>query len=101
MDQLAAARCPRRSDGPGYPRSGGDRADGATAGVLHERYLQDVLRYVLRRVPQREEAEDIIAQVFAAAFASLPRFRGQCALYLWLLGIARHCRRGGPDLGSA
>ena len=66
-----------------------DRAEWATAAVLHERYMKDVLRYVLRRVPQREEAEDITAQVFAAAFQSLPRFRGQCSPYLWLLGIAR------------
>jgi RNA polymerase sigma-70 factor, ECF subfamily len=66
-----------------------DRAEWATAAVLHERYLKEVFRYVLRRVPQREEAEDITAQVFAAAFVSLPSFRGQCSPYLWLLGIAR------------
>src|SRR5438270_455085 len=69
-----------------------DRIDGAdwpTAAVLHERYLNDVFRYVSRRVPQREEAEDITAEVFAAAFVGLPRFRGQCPPLLWLLGIAR------------
>jgi RNA polymerase sigma-70 factor, ECF subfamily len=66
-----------------------EHADGPTAAVLHERYLKDVFRYVLRRVPRREEAEDITAQVFAAAFVELPRFRGQCSPYLWLLGIAR------------
>jgi RNA polymerase sigma-70 factor (ECF subfamily) len=66
-----------------------DHAEWATAAVLHERYLQDVFQYVLRRVPRREEAEDITAEVFAAAFVGLPRFRGQCPPYLWLLGIAR------------
>ena len=66
-----------------------DPAEWATAAVLHERYLKEVFRYVLRRVPQREEAEDITAQVFGAAFVSLPSFRGQCSPYLWLLGIAR------------
>jgi RNA polymerase sigma-70 factor (ECF subfamily) len=66
-----------------------DRADWATAAVLHERYLKDVFQYVLRRVPRREDAEDITAQVFAAAFVQLPRFRGECPPYLWLLGIAR------------
>jgi RNA polymerase sigma-70 factor, ECF subfamily len=66
-----------------------ERADWATAAVLHERYLNDVFHYVSRRVPRREEAEDITAEVFAAAFVELPRFRGQCAPYLWLLGIAR------------
>jgi RNA polymerase sigma-70 factor (ECF subfamily) len=66
-----------------------DHADWATAAVLHERYLEDILRYVVRRVPQVEEAEDITAEVFAAAARGLPRFRGECPPYLWLLSIAR------------
>jgi RNA polymerase sigma-70 factor (ECF subfamily) len=66
-----------------------NQADWATAEVLYERYLKDVLHYVLRRVPRQEEAEDITAEVFAAAFVALPRFRGQCPPYLWLLSIAR------------
>src|SRR5437588_5984213 len=66
-----------------------DRADWATAEVLYERYLEEVFRYVLRRAPGIEEAEDITAEVFAAAAAALPRFRGQCPPRLWLLGIAR------------
>jgi RNA polymerase sigma-70 factor (ECF subfamily) len=66
-----------------------DRSESATAAALHECYLEDVYRYVRRRVPRREEAEDITAEVFAAAFVELPRFRGHCSPYLWLLGIAR------------
>jgi RNA polymerase sigma-70 factor (ECF subfamily) len=65
------------------------RADGITAAELHERYLRDVFRFVWQRVPCAEEAEDITAEVFAAAAAGLPRFRGQCPPYLWLLSIAR------------
>jgi RNA polymerase sigma-70 factor, ECF subfamily len=74
---------------PGGRPVGGDLADWATAAVLHERYLEDVFRYVLRRVPGVPEAEDITAEVFAAAAAGLPRFHGQSPPYLWLLGIAR------------
>ena len=59
------------------------------AAALHARYLDDVYRYVARRVTQREEAEDITAETFAAAFEALPKFRGQCEPRLWLLGIAR------------
>src|SRR5262245_812900 len=66
-----------------------EHGEAVTAAELHERHLEDVLRYVLRRVPSVEEAEDITAEVFAAAFVGLPRFRGQCSPYLWLLGIAR------------
>jgi len=78
----------------GYPvpmeaREQMDRADETTAAGLHERYLEDVFRYVLRRVLRVEEAEDITAEVFAAAAAGLPRFRSQCPPYLWLLSIAR------------
>lgn len=65
------------------------RAERITAAELYERYLEDLFRYVLQRVPSQEEAEDIAAEVFAAAFAALPRFRGDCPPYLWLLSIAR------------
>jgi RNA polymerase sigma-70 factor (ECF subfamily) len=66
-----------------------ERAERVTAAELHERYLEDVLRYVLRRVPRQEEAQDITAEVFAAAFLALSRFRGTGSPYPWLLGIAR------------
>jgi RNA polymerase sigma-70 factor (ECF subfamily) len=66
-----------------------DRADRITAAGLHERYLADIYRYVLRQVPSIDEAEDITAEVFAAAAAGLSRFRDQCPPYLWLLSIAR------------
>src|SRR5439155_504737 len=60
-----------------------------TAAELYERYLQDVYRYVWQRVSSVDEAEDIVAEVFAAAAAGLSRFRAQCPPYLWLLSIAR------------
>ncbi len=63
--------------------------DGATAETLHQRYLADVFAYVARRVPNRQEAEDITAEVFAAAFAALPHQKGANGPYPWLLGIAR------------
>lgn len=69
--------------------NGTDRADGITAAGLHERYLRDVYRYVVQRVASIDEAEDITAEVFAAAVAGLPTFRGDCPAYLWLLSIAR------------
>ena len=66
-----------------------NRADEITAAALHERYLEDVYRYVLRHVSGFEAAEDITAEVFAAAAAGLSRFRGQSLPYVWLLSIAR------------
>jgi RNA polymerase sigma factor (sigma-70 family) len=71
------------------PPDGRSHAAGMTAADLHARYLKDVFRYVLQRVSSIDEAEDITAEVFAAAAAGLSSFRGQCPPYLWLLSIAR------------
>lgn len=85
--------------------AGGQEQERAwTAEALHQRYLADVFAYVARRVPDRHEAEDVTAEVFAAAFVALPRQRGLNGPYPWLLGIAcrkiadsrrRQTRRGG------
>ena len=60
-----------------------------TASDLYERYQEEVFHYISRRIAQREEAEDVTVETFAAAFAALPRFRGACPPRLWLLSIAR------------
>jgi RNA polymerase sigma-70 factor (ECF subfamily) len=49
----------------------------------------EVLRYAWRRVGQRQDAEDIAVETFAAALAALPGYRGTVAPRPWLLGIAR------------
>ncbi len=76
------------------------------AAELHTLYLDEVYRYVARRMARREDAEDITAEVFAAAFEALPRFRGDVAPRLWLLGIARRkiadsLRRSGRRLETS
>jgi RNA polymerase sigma-70 factor, ECF subfamily len=63
-------------------------AVGLTAELLYTQYLDAVYRYVARRIHPPEEAEDITAEVFAAAVEALPRFRGECRPGTWLLGIA-------------
>lgn len=60
-----------------------------TVEALHQRYLADVFSYVTRRISDRQEAEDITAEVFAAAFAAPVRQRGTNSPYPWLLGITR------------
>jgi RNA polymerase sigma-70 factor, ECF subfamily len=62
--------------------------EGLAAETLYAQYLDVVYRYVARRVHPPEEAEDITAEVFAAAIQMLPRFRGECRPETWLLGIA-------------
>ena len=50
-----------------------------------------VYGYVARRVPGREDAEDVTADVFQQALAGLGRFEWQGTPFIaWLLGIAAH-----------
>jgi len=55
------------------------------------RYTDWVYSYVRRRVmPQTEVAEDLVQEVFVAAWRGLKSYRGDASLRSWLLGIARH-----------
>jgi len=56
---------------------------------LYEINFERVYAYVARRVPDRDEAEDLTADVFHRALASLPRFEWRGAPFAaWLLRIA-------------
>lgn len=56
---------------------------------LQSHSLDRVFAYLLLHCPQREDAEDLTAEVFAAAIASVDRFRGDARIETWLIGIAR------------
>ena len=60
-----------------------------TAAALYDRHLRDIYRYVSRRIPRREDAEDITAEVFGEAFRCLHRLRSRENPRVWLYGIAR------------
>jgi RNA polymerase sigma-70 factor (ECF subfamily) len=66
-----------------------DHCESVTAARLYEDHLDTVYRYVAWRVRRRQDAEDVTAEVFAAAFAGLGKYRGQATPQAWLLGIAR------------
>ena len=60
-------------------------------GVFYERHFASVLAFFRRRVTGPEEAFDLAAETFAAALASVPRFRpGPEPPQAWLFAIARH-----------
>ena len=60
-------------------------------GVFYERHFASVLAFFRRRVHGPEEAFDLAAETFAAALASLPRFKpGPEPPRAWLFAIARH-----------
>nr|WP_276569160.1 RNA polymerase sigma factor [Microbacterium lacticum] len=55
---------------------------------MHERYAGVVFGFVLSRVPQRELAEEISADVWLGCWRSARAFRGESRVLTWLLGIA-------------
>ena len=73
----------------GANRPGRGEEEAISVDLLYTRYLDSVYSYVLFRVPNHTEAEDITAETFAAAITALSRFRGESQPYTWLLGIAR------------
>src|SRR6516225_2716979 len=55
------------------------------------RYADHVYAYVRRRlIPRADLVDDLVQEVFLAAWESLDKFRGDSSLRSWLLGIARH-----------
>ncbi len=52
------------------------------------RYYERLLRFCLRRLNDRHEAEDAAQEAFARAWKALPRFAGERRFYPWLTVIA-------------
>lgn len=63
--------------------------DGARFTLLYEQHLPGVYRYVSSRVGSREEAEDVTAEAFRAAWSSRASYRGRGSFRAWLFGIVR------------
>jgi RNA polymerase sigma-70 factor (ECF subfamily) len=56
---------------------------------VYERHFENVWAYVIRRVRDRAEAEDITAEVFRSALQALPRFEWRgVPVVAWLYRIA-------------
>jgi RNA polymerase sigma-70 factor (ECF subfamily) len=65
--------------------------DPALFAKLYENNFERVYAYIARRVGNREEAQDLTAEVFHQALAGLPRFEWRGSPFAtWLLGIAAH-----------
>lgn len=63
--------------------------DPARFADLYERYFELVYAYVARRLRDRNEAEDVTAEVFHKALRSLPRFKWTGAPFAaWLFRIS-------------
>jgi RNA polymerase sigma-70 factor (ECF subfamily) len=58
--------------------------------AMYETHRHGVLRYLCKRCGDRGVAEELAAETFACAFASLLRHPAPAAPLPWLLGIATH-----------
>jgi RNA polymerase sigma-70 factor (ECF subfamily) len=59
-------------------------------GQFVELHSDAVYRFLHHRLDRREAVDDLVQEVFLAAWRSLDRFRGESEVRTWLLGIARH-----------
>jgi RNA polymerase sigma-70 factor (ECF subfamily) len=84
LDQLALTPIPDVID----RARGGDRVAFAE---LYDAHCDAVYRYVLYRVREPSDAEDLTSEVFTRAFANIHRYRWQGKSFLaWLYTIARN-----------
>lgn len=55
------------------------------------RYADQIYRYIRSRlIPRTDLVDDMVQEVFLAAWENLKDFRGDSTLEAWLMGIARH-----------
>ena len=66
------------------------RSDPRVFGELYLRYVQRVFKYLYSRVGSIQEAEDLTAQTFLAAFESFDRLHQDGNFAPWLFSIARN-----------
>lgn len=64
--------------------------DMSAFGDLFQRHHTRVYRYLLARMGNVHDAQDLTSQTFLAAMENIHKFRGQSHFIGWLLGIARH-----------
>lgn len=69
----------------------GSARDPDAFGIFYDRHAERLLTYFARRTWDAQDAADLTAETFAAAFAARRRYRDTGApAFAWLLGIARH-----------
>ena len=59
-------------------------------GILYDRYVNAVYRYVFYRVRNEAEAEDVTSDVFMRALRAIPKYEPRQAFLAWLYRIARN-----------
>jgi RNA polymerase sigma-70 factor, ECF subfamily len=57
---------------------------------LYEKYHQDVFNFLFYMVKNREQAEDLVHEVYIKVLRSYKNFEGKSSEKTWLFSIARH-----------
>ncbi|ANB55605.1 RNA polymerase sigma factor sigX [Anoxybacillus sp. B7M1] len=57
---------------------------------LYEKYHHDLFQFLFYMVRDREQAEDLVQEVYIKVLNSYGRFEGRSSERTWLLSIARH-----------
>jgi RNA polymerase sigma-70 factor (ECF subfamily) len=65
------------------------RGESAAFGLLYDRHVAAIYRYVYYRVRDDAEAEDLTSDVFMRALKAMPRYEPRQAFLAWLYRIAR------------
>jgi RNA polymerase sigma-70 factor (ECF subfamily) len=90
------------NDRPGDPVNSAEREEDAALarragsgeaeafGILYDRYVDAVYRYVFYRVRNEAEAEDVTSDVFMRALRAIPKYEPRQAFLAWLYRIARN-----------
>ncbi len=66
------------------------RSDPLAFDHLYNRYISRIYRYVLHRLNNKEEAEEITSQTFLAALEGIKRYEHRGSFISWLITIARN-----------
>ena len=62
--------------------------DMAAYDELIRRYQRRIYQLIYNMTSHREDAEDLVQEVFVRAFSALPRFKGDSSFYTWIYRIA-------------
>ncbi len=67
------------------------RKDRKATAEFVARYADDLYRYLRSRLaPMYDQVDDLVHEVFLAAWERLPSYQGSGPLRAWVMGIARH-----------
>ncbi len=69
------------------------RGDGRAFDLLVRKYRSRMEAIVLRLLPQRADAEDVVQETWIKVHRALPEFRGESAFFSWVYRIAINVAR--------